>query len=320
MIDLINRLESHNIKIVDKIKATEILFSIPYNHLTSTLTSLTQRPNSLTIEELYLIHLAKLSLHNILLKHILQIEQNLKNKMSCLISKQYGVTTEDYLLVRNYGSGCNSTIRKIKEIIENPSNNSSLKHYKTTHQNIPPWILLENMFLGDTLRWKENLKTTDKIHISRQLFFKSPNNLNDNEAVVLSNTAFKILRNYRNDFAHLNKSHNHNNNHQLPRLIMEKEYSDSLFNSSEYNKDIGKNDLTALLSIICIFNSSGYNLQTLYIELYFLKQTNSKDYVNSTGLLKSDLDSSILTLLNLPENIMDRVSDFMDYAKRPLNK
>ena len=240
----IHRLRCKGIMIPDSVDAGEttlsILSTVPYRYLTNTFSKV--RPilenEVICLEQLYFIHTEFNNLHTILLKYILIIEQSLKNKLSYIISKKYGVETDcnilfnkdpgDYLSVTHYSGDKSNRIAKIKQVIQKPYNGSSLEYYKNM-QNIPPWIVLENLPLGKAINWYKILKNDDKTLVSKALFLFQPKNLLISDIKELVSKSLAILNEYRNMYAHRYREHQEYIKNELPFRPMLTEYKDVFF-------------------------------------------------------------------------------------------
>lgn len=221
--ELISLMESRNIIVSDYDFAKKALSNISYYTLvngyknTFPIDVHTERFLSpIKFEELYTLHMLDTSLNSLLLKNILIIEHSLKSKISYIVSKNYGVYTDvcdlsnqsedDYLCRENYSINRikNRILRLLKQTLKDKQRNNIVKHYETTKNHIPPWILTTNISFGLTIKWYNILKTDDKEYVCSA--FIETNQLSVLEKKEFLAQSLKLLREYRNIIAHGNRT------------------------------------------------------------------------------------------------------------------
>ena len=108
-----------------------------------------------TFEELYSLFLFDRSFRNILFKHILIIENNLKSIISYQLSIKYGYKEKEYLSPKNFTNNpeksrqVNDIIHKMKRQIKNNAmQHSATMHYVTNYGYIPLWVLVKVLSFG----------------------------------------------------------------------------------------------------------------------------------------------------------------------------
>ena len=69
-----------------------------------------------TFEELYATFLFDRKVRNIMFKHILVIENNIKSKMSYMLSKKYGFKEKNYLDLKNFNRDTYKT-RQVQDVL-----------------------------------------------------------------------------------------------------------------------------------------------------------------------------------------------------------
>lgn len=301
--------------------AKEVLNAVPFKHLNGTRKSISKVVDQqMSLEFLYSMHLARQNLHHILLKNILHVEQHLKILLSHMVAQRYGVHTDrliplnkspnDYLSTIHYSNKAGSrhnTIRKIKEAINAAPKRSSLCKYRETKSNIPPWILLENLPLGLVIPWYEILLHEDKDSISREIFLSAPSKISDMERLELTLKALKILKEYRNVFAHSNRFEDGFARNELPRTPMKIEYCGIFYEDDLYDGNVGKNDFMALVSILCMLLPNRFHINALYADLEYL-------VTPYLGLDRELFGGNIFDLLGIPQDVLARIEKYLhDY-------
>lgn len=225
--DQVDLLISRGLKISDREQAIKLLKELSYYILVNEYKDIIQNENKFegnySIEDLREIHMAAQSIHSILLKFILIIENSLKTTLTYLIGEKYGIWTDpndqtssnqaDYLNLNNYSkNGRYTTVRnkklkefkgKIREDNHYRIRSDALRHYKNNHNHIPPWILATELTFADVIKWYSFLKSPDKEAICHELISTSSITIEDKKHFLAE--ALEILRKFRNSIAHNGK-------------------------------------------------------------------------------------------------------------------
>lgn len=152
-----------------------------------------------TFEELYAFFVFDRFVRNIIFKHILVVENNLKSIFSYQLSKQYGIREKEYLKESNFtrdiskGRQVYDVINKMKRQIRvNGKQHGATMHYIHNYGYIPLWVLVKVLSFGIISELYAILKVEDQLAIAD--FY----NIDiDNLGIFLP-----ILSNYRNVCAH----------------------------------------------------------------------------------------------------------------------
>lgn len=260
--------------------------------------------------DLYTLHMIDTNVSSIVFKNILFVEQYLKTKIAYLVSEQYGVYTnpkdlsnrnpEDYLCRNNYGRsdrGRNNILRQLKETLSSDRINDSVAHYANIRNHIPPWILVTNITFGLTIKWYNILSSSDKTRICSE-FLQTPDlSINDKKEFI--SISLDLLRRYRNKIAHGNRIFNLSGLPALPKKQL-LNLSHNALSSDEYNKNIGKSDLFAVILTCFILIDNRYILTNFMRDLIYTLNP----YVNIRMNGKS-----ILEILELPNDLFDRLDN-----------
>lgn len=264
-------------------------------------------------EELYTIHILDTNLSSILLKYILHIEHSLKSKISYIISKKYGVFTDvskeynknknDYLYIKNYSPSNNkrrNILQKINQCGVESRNNLSLIHYKEKKNHIPPWILIGNVPFGLAIQWYSILKNNEKTFVCEQLVRNSALSV-DNKKEFLQK-ALSISKDYRNSMAHGIRTFSNITVNELPKIPV-LSLAPSLLCEKEYLSGLGKNDLFAVVIIICVLLNDSYLADNFKNDLIFLFVPYLEKDIRFSG-------KTILEVFGMPDNLIDRIDQF----------
>ena len=264
-------------------------------------------------EELYTIHIIDTSFSSIILKYILHIEHSLKSKISYIVAKNYGVYTDfsrpittdpcDYLCLYSYGSGTGQR-RNILERINacglDTRNNLSLMHYKNNKNHVPPWILIENVPFGLSVKWYCILKNTDKAYVCENLIMSSSLTIEEKKEFLVK--ALYILKDYRNSIAHGHRTFEDITSYELPKNPLLSMAPD-LISDREYLAGIGKNDLYSVIIIISVLLNDPHLMENFLTDLQYLFQPYLESNVKFCG-------KSVLDVFAMPNNLMKRLDVF----------
>lgn len=197
-----------------------------------------------TFEELYATFCFDRYLRNIIFKHILIIENNIKSIISYQMSKKYGHKDKDYLNPQNFTQDTLRT-RQVHDVLNkmrrqirtNGLQHTATMHYINNYGYIPMWILVKVLSFGMISEFYNILKEEDKELIGK--FYKIDI---ESLSVYLS-----ILSNFRNLCAHEEILYDH----RTQKVIPDTKYHKILnIDMSEDEYIYGKNDLFAVLIIM----------------------------------------------------------------------
>ncbi|MBD5456322.1 MAG: Abi family protein [Lachnospiraceae bacterium] len=307
-------MESRNVIINNPAFAKQVLGSLSYytiiNGYKNTFLSVPRSEKfseGTTFEDLYTLHIIDTNLNSIILKYVLFLERYLKTRLSYLVSKEYGVYTDtnditntnpsDYLFRDNYnGAGRNNILKKIKEVLTSPNLNLSVVHYANDKNHIPAWILVTAIPLGLTIKWYTILKPLDKQAICEQ--FIESNSLSVEEKKEFIIKSFNLLREFRNNIAHGNRTFNMSNLPVLPKnALLSLSYGS--ISTTEYNAGYGKSDTFAVILICFILLNDRYLLTNFLQDLKYTLMPYKDTIIN---------DKTIFEIFRLPNNIFERLN------------
>ena len=309
-------MQEKNIIVADTIFAESVLNSLSYYTLMNGYkdTLLVREDgggfiDGISIELLYTLHLLDTSLNAILFKNILYVERFLKTRLSYLISKKYGVYTNlsalstneanDYLASPHYHSKNKkrrNILRSLKEEASNDKKGNIIKHYKENRNHVPAWILVTCIPFGLSIEWYGILNPADKSELCNK-FITAPS-LKDYEKKDFLLKSLLLLKEYRNDIAHGNRTFSTHTRSALPEMQI-LAIAGSMINIDEYRSiGLGKDDTTAAIAAMFSLIDDTFILNNFYADLFYVIEP----YKNM-----KIADRSILNILNLPEDILNRI-------------
>ena len=152
--------EKKRLMISDKEYAKKILLKIGYFPLINGYKEVfkqsinDQFQKGTTFEDIYELYSFDNELRNIFLKYILMAERNIKSSLSYHFCKEYGDLQSDYLSVNNYDytGKKKNVINKMVKIMSGQLRYDSdyvyIRHYMTTYQYVPLWVLMNVLTIG----------------------------------------------------------------------------------------------------------------------------------------------------------------------------
>lgn len=246
---------------------------------------------------------------SIFLKQILMIEKTFKSTLSYYISEHFGVDSNPggYLTKNNYTGTRESVVKKTMKTLRNVRDGHVNKpqgvpivHYRENHNHIPPWILIDELTLGETIYWYKCLDNQGKSSISHEMLHL-PIDLSNSKQLELFQSVIDILREFRNFFAHNSVLSHMKSKRELNLRLLGSIQSDiSLVSGVPTNLDNSHNLLACYLSILTLSKDPD-QLKLFLIEL---KQTQQ--------LLTSERTKFIIEdIFHFPLYMTNRGFDFL---------
>lgn len=261
-----------------------------------------------TFEMLYQSHWMDLTLNNIILKYSLIVEKKLKSILGNHVARCHSIYESRYLDKKSYSpsTSLRPKFYKLTQDIESVADDSSVKHYKESEGNVPPWIYAKTLSFGATINWYNLLRKPHKIMVISD--FLSPINikLNDDEKLDFFKRSLKQIHQFRNSSAHgnrlfmfkLKQEHKHIIRH-LEKLKFKEYFLD------ENNLVVGNDNLFSVLFSILLLINDSYVLSNFLTELYGYLLEYSQIGYNFVG-------KNVYDLLGLDENFFFKLARFYD--------
>lgn len=198
-----------------------------------------------TFDELYAVFQFDRQVRNIMFKHILVVENNLKSLISYVMSKKYGFHEKDYLNVDNFTSDP-MKIRQVHDVIDkmkrqirvNGKQHSATNHYLSNYGYIPLWISVKVLSFGIVSELYSILKSEEQEEIATIYHIDS----------VSLGIYLSILSNYRNLCAHEDILYDHRTQRSIPDSKYH--YQLDITRNDEGEYIYGKNDLFSVIIIL----------------------------------------------------------------------
>lgn len=243
-------LESRNLVINDAEKAKDILFRENYFFINGYRHMFLDGEKSKNFipgtrfEEVYATFVFDRNIRNIVFKHLLIVENNIKSIISYQLSKKYGFKEKDYLDPKNFTQDSLKTrqvhdvLNKMKRQIRiNGKQHTATLHYLSNYGYIPMWILVKVLSFGIIAELYNILKIEDQSSIAD--FYELD--------IDSLSTYLYLLANFRNLCAHEDILYDHRTQKEIP----DNKYHYLLdIEKTEDHYNYGKNDLFAVIIML----------------------------------------------------------------------
>jgi len=168
----------------------------------------------ITFDHIYALYDFDRNLRWILIKYILKMETSIKTKMSYIFSETHRMNFS-YLDINNFDSSSPQKTTKLIATISNVIKNNSerarggqIYHYLDKYKELPLWVLIKKMTLGETYHFFDVLQEPMKYEFTkaciaeyeREYSVVLPPQLETNTAIL--SRVFRFINHFRNICAH----------------------------------------------------------------------------------------------------------------------
>lgn len=178
--DLLSFLQKDKNLIIEDIDtAKHILMKTSYFSLISGYKDIFKNPTTgkytdgTTFDDIYRLYKFDNELRSIFLKYMLIAERSVKSSLAYHFSAIYGENQQQYLSQSNYviTNATRKGILKLIGILSYPLNHKSdyayINHYKSKHQNVPLWIMVQILTVGQVSHMFDYLKASVPIKVCK---------------------------------------------------------------------------------------------------------------------------------------------------------
>lgn len=197
-----------------------------------------------TLEDIYRLYQFDNELRSIFLKYILIAERSIKSSLAYHFCSIYGDNQQQYLSPYNYliTDSTRKGIQKLIDILSYHLTHNSeyayINHYKSKHQNVPLWIMVQVLTMGQASHLFDYLKASVAIKICNDYHCISRKTLH---------SFLSIMTKHRNVCAHGNRFFNYVTKDSITdTLIHDKLHIPQLHNRYQ----CGKNDIFSEVIIL----------------------------------------------------------------------
>lgn len=158
--------------------------------------------NGTTFEQIYALYEFDRNLRNIHMKYILMTENSIKSKIAYQFSSEHPKEAFSYFNINNYRdtnhqqtTSLIATLSSVtKQNTDSNTKSGPFYHYFNEHKELPLWVLITKLTLGQTCSLLYNLKESTQIEILKAVLYEFKNNSNNIAASKI------IHQNYLKDF------------------------------------------------------------------------------------------------------------------------
>jgi abortive infection bacteriophage resistance protein len=198
-----------------------------------------------TFDDIYNLYKFDRELRSIFLKYILIAEKSVKTSLSYHFSACYGTDQNEYCKTNNYDLNGTADIYKLNKLLNIFTYNLSGKtdyqyimHYQKKHQNVPLWIMVQVLTLGQFAHMFDYLKAKIPIMVCKDFHDISRNQMH---------SFLSVMTKHRNVCAHGDRFFNY----KTKDSIADTQIHNKLDISKSHNRyEYGKNDIFAEVIIL----------------------------------------------------------------------
>lgn len=165
-------------------------------------------------EEIKALHIFDTELKNLFMKYIIISEKHFKSIFAYNFAKEYHDKPFAYLDTSNYPPGnpleltkrLSFISKKINNLVKD-KNNNSVKHHYNKHHDVPIWVIVNDITLGDIIKLYKLIDQKTRNEIAKDVYNIFKTNVSKTETLEPSylDTILENILNVRNCVAHNNK-------------------------------------------------------------------------------------------------------------------
>lgn len=285
--------------------------------------------DNVSVQDIYNMYFIDSTLSELLFKNTLHVENKLKATLGYIIAEKYGVDSNldsdsSYLNSDNYTDNGKSSnvLGKIRSKISNPYSSSRLlKHYKTSKNHIPPWILVQSLTFGELIRYYKIQKGDVKTKVVNNFLPCKEQDVANTKALFIS--SLELLRCFRNSAAHSSPIYffdpytdeKNTSEKILPKKELIKFLGPNIFNNNfdPRIKNFGRKDLYGVMLVLILLLNTLQGRAFLRDLQNFNNTLQDEIFTNIEYLKYSHLPSEYIQRLenarkHLEENILWQIS------------
>lgn len=268
--------------------------------------------NGTTFEQIYALYEFDRNLRNILMKYILMTENSIKSKIAYQFSSEHPKEAFSYFNINNYRDTdhqkTTSLIAELSSVTK--KNTDSLTksgpfyHYFNEHKELPLWVLITKLTLGQTCSLLYNLKESTQIEILKAVLYEFKNNSNIAASKIIHQnylkdfmSAINCIKAFRNVCAHEDRLYDYYAKNKNGRPIQTSFFYISIATPAFQG---GIFDIILLLRLFLTKRDYKQLLRRLFDELNNLETA-----------LPSSLFSEVTRKMKLPKNWTSELNKFI---------
>ncbi len=237
-----------------------------------------------TFDDIYRLYRFDNELRSIFLKYMLIAERSVKSSLAYHFSATYGENQEQYLSLSHYTvtpktrKGINGLLSIFNYQLTQNSDHAYISHYMAKHHNVPLWIMVQALTIGQLSHMFDYLKATVPIKICNDFYQVGKKDMH---------SFLSVMTKHRNACAHGDRFFNYTTKDSITDTLIHKNLQIPQINGRYQN---GKNDVFSEV-IILKYLLDKEDFRNFYYELKDCLKTQQPDRV-------------ILKMMGFPENWM----------------
>lgn len=227
-------------------------------------------------------------LRSLIFQYICHIEQKLRSLISYTFCEVYSENQDSYLTPNNYNYSKKNqlAIQKLIQILNYEANinaeHAYVLHQRNTYQNVPLWVIMNTLTIGQTSKMYSLLTTSMQSKISKHFAYVSEKELTQH---------LKLLTHFRNICAHNERLFSFHSRYEIPNTAIHTKLKISKAGTQYI---YGKHDLFAvIISFRYLLNMDDF-LQ--------LKKELSKIIIQFQKKTTTEKTDKLLTAMGFPTN------------------
>jgi len=237
-----------------------------------------------TFDDIYCLYRFDNELRTIFLKYMLIAERSVKSSLAYHFSDTYGESQEQYMSLSRYivtpqtRKGINGLISIFNYQLKQNTDHVYISHYRTKHHNVPMWIMVQALTIGQLSHMFDYLKATVPIKVCNDFYQVGRKDMH---------SFLSVMTKHRNACAHGDRFFHYTTKDSITDTPIHKKLHIPQINGRYQN---GKNDVFSEV-IILKYLLDKEDFRNFYYEL---KGCIKKQRPNKT----------ILKMMGFPENWM----------------
>lgn len=282
--------DKKNLVINDRDYAKQILMKTSYFSLISGYKDIFKNPTTgkyadgTTFDDIYRLYRFDNELRSIFLKYMLIAERSVKSSLAYHFSATYGEGQEQYLSLNRYivtpqtKKGINGLISIFNYQLKQSTDHAYISHYRTKYHNVPLWIMVQALTIGQISHMFDYLKATVPIKVCNDFHQIGRKDMH---------SFLSVMTKHRNVCAHGDRFFNYITKDSVTDTLVHKKLHIPQINGRYQN---GKNDVFSEV-IILKYLLDKEDFRNFYYEL-------------KGCIKKQQPDVDTLKMMGFPENWM----------------
>lgn len=236
----------------------------------------------ISFDDIYNLYKFDRELRSIFLKYILIAEKGVKTALAYRFSELFGESQNEYCDLKNYDLNTYNvkSVNKLISIftfnLSGKTDYANINHYLTAHGNVPLWIMVQVITLGQFAHFFDYLKATAPIRVCQDYHGITRNQMH---------SFLSVMTKHRNVCAHGDRFYNYKTKDSIADTIVHKKLN---LPKSNGRYELGKDDLFSEVIILkYLLDKEDYKEFQRELSQCFKKFSPSEAIVKAMGFPKN---------------------------------